>query len=124
MLMKQFLQWLILIIITVLGLESAFAQTWTWGSNVTNASYTNFGAKMAAGTNGSIYIGDRFIDTVKIGVKTYNPVNSDFYVTKRDSSGNLVWSISDKGVSAGTNPNSFQSALTCLSADKSGNVFA
>ncbi len=122
--MKRFLQYLILFVIFLWNIQISIAQTWTFGKNVANTSYTAFSAKMAKGTDGSIFIGDTYIDTVIIGSQTYKPVNSDFFITKQDSSGKLVWSISDKGLPVGNTPSSFQCALACLSGDNSGNVFA
>ncbi len=100
------------------------AQTWSWGKNVASQSYSTTFAKLAKGIDGSYFIADTYVDTVILGSQTLKAVNQDFYITKHDSSGNLVWSISDKGLPTGSNPSSFQTALASINADKSGNVFA
>lgn len=122
--MNRSLQLVILFAICSLPSGLANAQTWSWGKNIANASYTAFGAKMATGPDGSWYLGDRFIDSVSIGTVTYVPVNSDYYITKHDSNGTMLWSKSDKGLPTGDNPSSFQSELVALSHGGSGNLYA
>lgn len=101
------------------------AQTWGFGKNVSTEAFDTRGIAMTKGVNGSFFNGGTFSDTVKIGTQLHIvDTKLGFYITKQDLTGNLIWSISDKGVNPGFNASAMYSTLGALAADTSGNVLA
>ncbi len=83
-----------------------------------NGSSSMYGTAVAVDDSGNAYVAGSFTDSVKFGAITIvtNPINTNIYIVKYDSSGNVKWAKDIPATPGGVYP-------TPVTVDNTGNVY-
>ncbi|MCH2021984.1 MAG: SBBP repeat-containing protein [Saprospiraceae bacterium] len=112
----------ILLALLLIFSNDCFGQNLDWAASIGGIGWDN-GKSITTDNFGNIYVTGEFQDTVDFdpGINTTNLIsggNQDIFISKFDSSGNLIWA---KQI-GGSQSTSFEQA-NCIQLDENGNIY-
>jgi PKD repeat protein len=112
---KNLQKWIILVLLisTSTFVYSQNRPNYNWAKSIGGTETVN-NTMVATDSMGNKYVSGRFIGTIIFGNDTFTSSNYNFFITKYNKKGNLIWSKKIKGGAV---------ALRAINVDRVGNIY-